>query len=319
VKLFKHQALPHNVWVDKDGIIRAITGSDEITANNIQRFINGKDYHFTLKQDVVFDYKKHLHIEDSLIQYRSIFNTHLKNVNISGYYISMPGYVKPNMRRFYGWNVPIADLFWNAYAEKTGGGRVNPDLCEFHTNDPLSLYLSDENQLKSANSKYKTREEWNNENTYAYELLLPRPVENLVFYGYVIQDLQRIFNIRSAIKLEKRMCMVVKIRKKGIGLQRSLERNPHFLVRNRELKIENATIDDILNWISVNTYQMEYGRREPYLNKTGYPYPVNATIKLGQLSRENLQDTIEARLTALGFSFKKGIRRYPVLVLTDRK
>ena len=38
--LFPTRALPHYVWIGSDGIVKAITGWEDLTAANIQKFVD---------------------------------------------------------------------------------------------------------------------------------------------------------------------------------------------------------------------------------------------------------------------------------------
>ncbi|HEY9258036.1 TlpA disulfide reductase family protein [Chitinophaga sp.] len=50
-KVFPHVSEPHEIWIDKNGIVQAITGSDQITEENITKFINGEPLHLPVKLD----------------------------------------------------------------------------------------------------------------------------------------------------------------------------------------------------------------------------------------------------------------------------
>ena len=50
LQLFPHKLIPHYVWI-KDGIIKAITESEEVTAINIQKMLKGEQVRLTLKPE----------------------------------------------------------------------------------------------------------------------------------------------------------------------------------------------------------------------------------------------------------------------------
>jgi thiol-disulfide isomerase/thioredoxin len=322
VHRFPHQAIPHNIWIDSRGIIRAITSSDEITDEHLHEFLVNKEYNLRLKSDMIFDIYKPLHIEDSLIQYRSIFNTHLNGVNISGATVSAPGYGKKQMNRFFVFNGGIIGLFWDAYADKTGGGVPNPELYEIHTKDSIRYFWPEENMSLFKRSKYKTRQNWVDSNTYFYDLRLPHPVKDSVFYSWVQNDLSRILNIRSWIEYKMVDCMVVKKHSVIEDIARADQRAPEISVEKDVLNVKNATIDDLMNWITQNTISVQQGkavkgRLEPYINQTGINYPVNMTMDLSGDFKGTDLELIENRLAKYGFTFKK--KKYPhaVLVIDD--
>lgn len=51
LKLFPHNSLPHYVWIASDGRVEAITNSDEVTQDNIQKKLNGETLSLTAKKD----------------------------------------------------------------------------------------------------------------------------------------------------------------------------------------------------------------------------------------------------------------------------
>ena len=48
---FRHRSLPHYVWIDKNGVLRAITGSNEITETNIKSLISGRSLALPVKTE----------------------------------------------------------------------------------------------------------------------------------------------------------------------------------------------------------------------------------------------------------------------------
>lgn len=316
VKLFKHQSLPHNIWVDNQGIIKAITGEDQINEERISSFLAGNFVSLTFKKDIPFDFRKPMHIPDSLLQYRSIFNNHLEGVNTSGTVISSLGYNKPNMVRFYGWNLSITDLFWEAFKLETGGGIPNYNLIQIRTRDSVKFYYPTKNAELFKHSKYKTNEEWMQDNSYAYELRLPKAVKDSVFYNYVQRDLERCLNVSGKIEIRKTNCVDVTL--KGNPFVTAQFRYPKISIKHDTLFVKNATLDDLFNYITLNTYGRGTGRIEPYFNSTGYSSPINWRVYLGKLENwDNLLTIIESKLKEVGFDFQPQIKPYKILILTD--
>jgi thiol-disulfide isomerase/thioredoxin len=65
---FTHKYLPHNIWIDRKGIIRAITNSEEITNENIIDFLKDNDLHLNIKKDNgSFKYNKPFHLLNILM------------------------------------------------------------------------------------------------------------------------------------------------------------------------------------------------------------------------------------------------------------
>src|SRR6185503_15628352 len=48
-KLFRHKYIPHDIWIDEKGIVKAITSHEYITKNNITTLQSGKKIDWTVK------------------------------------------------------------------------------------------------------------------------------------------------------------------------------------------------------------------------------------------------------------------------------
>lgn len=58
LKLFPHIYLPHYVWIDENGIVKAITGFEEVTAANIDVVLKQSNAGLTQKRDLKVNYDK---------------------------------------------------------------------------------------------------------------------------------------------------------------------------------------------------------------------------------------------------------------------
>lgn len=47
--------IPHYIWIGKDGIVKGITSSAEVTSENVKQFIKGIDIAFPVKEDRLFE------------------------------------------------------------------------------------------------------------------------------------------------------------------------------------------------------------------------------------------------------------------------
>jgi hypothetical protein len=74
--LFKHKITPHYVWIDSSRTVKAITGLEAITEDNIHRFLSSRDFNLPLKHDTVklnFDHptfvEDHVQNRDGIIHH----------------------------------------------------------------------------------------------------------------------------------------------------------------------------------------------------------------------------------------------------------
>src|SRR5690606_28649974 len=48
-RYFPHRTIPHYIWIDKHGTLRAITDATPLTTDNIARFLSGEDPDLNVK------------------------------------------------------------------------------------------------------------------------------------------------------------------------------------------------------------------------------------------------------------------------------
>ena len=59
-KLFPHQLIPHEVWIDKTGTIVSITGDQEVSEANVLKLLSGDQMTLNQKKDRSFDWSRPL-------------------------------------------------------------------------------------------------------------------------------------------------------------------------------------------------------------------------------------------------------------------
>lgn len=326
---FKHRIIPHNIWVDRKGIVRAISGGNEISAENIEEFLQGnvRDIYFK-NDDISFDFSKPYHLEDSLIEYRSLIAGY--NARIT----SGAGYnpTEKPYKRFFGRNLPIIDLFWMAYCNQLTN-RVNLNLIELRTNDSIKfLYprthrsLFDRSRYNNPGDNFADNERrWKEDNLYCYDLILPKNVDRRLLSRYMFEDLRRYFEIEAGIEaeIENRdiLCKVVTFDSVRFGKPKRAEENSRsiFGFRDSMLVIQNRTIERLLSdLIAHKNGSKTKVREQPYIDKTGIDYPIDLKIHVGNQGKASTIQAIWDALKKAGFVYEIERTNYPILVLTDR-
>ncbi|WP_214228830.1 TlpA disulfide reductase family protein [Pedobacter sp. B4-66] len=313
-KLFPHNMIPHNIWIDKDGIVKAITGGAEIKTENILNFNDGKNTAAlrTKKDNITFDRMKEFHLGDSIFTYRSIITPRINGIGGFGRALTDKG------ARYFQLNCTITDFYWNAYSNFIPSMRRN--LMEVHTRDSLRLFDPSDASLKK--STYKNYEEWEDENTYCYSLTLPSRVADPVLRNYMFNDLERQFKIKARTEIKNIPCMVVtKIKSELLkpvvmGPDSKLEIIEEM---NGDKRIKNARIMDILDWWYRKNES--FVLPDPFLCEIKPADDIYFDIDL-EFSKENIEEGISPemlyrQLEKYGFLFKKEIRPYSILVLDD--
>lgn len=330
-QLFPHRAIPHNIWIDRNGIIKAITSMYEITAENILDFENSaKQKTMTMKnENLDFSPAAAFHLGDSTYTYRSIITPKLP-VGTAGIY---GGSLYSNPKNYFQWNAPIIHLFFSAYSLYNSpeskfvyhAHTLKTNLVEVHTKDSLKIFNPSGQFTKLLKgSKYKNIEDWGKDNLFCYNLTLPKAVSHEQFRAYLFADLQRQFNIRPKIEKRRMKCIVIRRQVKTGQLNLSDHPNGKAAVAwisDRKLAIKNAKISFVANWIFAQ-YDERY-LQDPFLIKVkeNDQQYINAVIdfsdELSQATPGVTLNMIYKKLAVFGFQFKPETRAFPKLVLYD--
>jgi len=106
-KLFPHNAIPHEVWIEKNGIVKAITDYEQVTFTNIREFIAGTAMQLPVKKDWI-DFDHHLPIPQQNILFRSLITQRIEGV---GGKQGMTWSTDSSTKRFFFINRPVRLLY----------------------------------------------------------------------------------------------------------------------------------------------------------------------------------------------------------------
>ena len=313
---FPHRSIPHNIWIDHNGVVRAITSGDEISRKNISNFLNKKTSKLYQKDDdLSFDFSKPYHIPDSVIGYRSQISGFNERITSGVNYNNKIG---GSTKRYFSWNTRVAELFWMAYCKQLSS-RINWNLVELHTSDSIKFFRSRDNRnLLRSYREYRGDliaydRRWDQQNLFCYDLILPREVSNDQAAEYMFNDLQRYFNIKAEIEDRRKECRLIyfpthRAVKADASAKASIE------LKEGALIVTNQTIDELMLYL----YDW-FGNEQPYINNTKVSYPINMTITLPALNGKESYSEAEIweGLKKQGMIYIIKRRPYPVLILRD--
>lgn len=177
--LFPHRLLPHEVWIDGNGVVLGVTEGGEVTADNISGVLAGKGLGLANKQDAMdFDRDKPLLVDgnggaDAIYRYRSVMTGKLPGLP-AGVSIGYDSAKRLTVVR--ATNVTLRRL----YAIVFKGLRILPDsVVDLVAANGLTAGKDGENSM------------------FCYELDIPETSPGLVRRA-VREDLDRFFGVRSA-------------------------------------------------------------------------------------------------------------------------
>lgn len=312
---FRHRILPHLVWVDSSGIVRAITSRDEETSENIQAMMSNKNFNLPEKKDLIdFDWMDTFHVADAAIKYRSILTLTPEGISNGGILspLNVTRDKKAKYNRFFHFGQPLIDLYVAAGYLLSAGDWSNPYRYNLQIKDSIKVLPTF--MVTNYNPVYSKYEVWAKENAYSYELIMPTFENDTTIFKYVMEDLNRCLPFTAKMKDTKVHCWIVvnatkeseKLVSKG-GESRIIWPRVGYVS-----KMQNASIDELIFWLNYHskTYMI--------LNETKNKLPVDMDLELEvEFDRINIDD-VRSKLKKYGFDIIKADRVIPLLTITDK-
>ncbi|KIA96218.1 hypothetical protein OC25_03830 [Pedobacter kyungheensis] len=317
-QLFPHRSIPHNIWIDTQGTVRAVTGSEDITEKNILDFaanlpmlkVRGK------KENLDFKRGEPFHLGDSTFTYRSIVSPYIEGLP-SGQLSSQKG----ERREYFQYNQNLLQALWAAYSGFNPGIRW--EMVVLSTRDS-SRYMSPKLHDRAFLKKYgyEDRKAWEEKNLFCYALTLPKPVPDAIFSSYIFSDMERQFRIKTTISERNIHCVVVTSGQKRPKKSLDRHRKPEItFTPERRLIVKNSTLTELLDFLfrRLPPERLPY----PFNDRSGYPEDFRFDLEEDYSKEpEVLKNGMTAeiffrRLSHYGLNFTAEIVPYPVLVISD--
>jgi thiol-disulfide isomerase/thioredoxin len=326
---FRHRGIPHNVWIDQSGIVRLTTAGYAMNEKYVNQFLNGIIPKVRIKKpQAAFKFWEPYHVPDSLLQYRSLFTAYNDTLPGGAVYNSVLTSGKTN--RVFIHNQSISSMYWIAYTRQLSS-ELNWKAVELHTKDSVKFFYPEKEQRFFKRSRYYSPEvpfdelveNWAVDNCYCYDLILPKPVADSLVSRYMIEDLNRFFNVKG--KIESRTIEVsVMTKAKGFDSIKVKRFSPFpgyrfvagrlFKPTNDTLFIQNRTLEQVIGYLVTH---IEFDPASmPLVNETGIDYPVDMLLNFPADQRLTY-DVVLRAFKENGLLIKKEKREVPILILYD--
>jgi uncharacterized protein (TIGR03435 family) len=254
VKEFRHDGVPHVVWIHQ-GYLRGITAaSRDLNDSNILAVTHGANIFSSIK---LLDYGKntpHAHLpffangnggDGSGIQHLSVLSKYIPDA--SSYYTFSSTEIMATV------NVSIKDLYQLAY---------NDD----------GICLRDNRTILDVKDSTKYTGQQNNPNDsdrlYTYQLFGPN-TSRKEFFGIMRADLTRYFKLKARFVKRKMPCYVLTAEDTTLLIHKPDPKNHgDKSVHNFEIYFQDGPVSDLIGWIVQNivTYQLS---KYPVVDHTG--------------------------------------------------
>lgn len=294
-KLFPHTQLPHDVWIDPEGRVCAITDAQYINASNIRAVLHGAKPGWTVKSDKIgFDAGKPL------------LSPPGQHILYSALGPDMPGLPpvfgvqEDTLRhtvRTYVVNFPILKMYMMAW------GRLlyfPPNRILLETGDTSRFIYRPRDGYRA---------DWNRRNSYVYESVLPASTPDSLRLLTMRRDLDRYLSLHGRMEKRRLPCYVLSLRGADTALFRSKGGKAlNTLNAAGGIKeLRNAKLSNIL-------WQMNRQPGSiPVVDETHYSGTADMTLKVSSFSDI---PAVQAALAPYGLQLKKEERELQVFVLT---
>ncbi len=232
LSLFPARTFPHQIWIDKNRTVVAITSGEYTNRQNVEKFINGENIAFKEKVDVL-DHEM-VNGKEPLMNY--LYDRDKDKILIYSYLSRFrPGFatlsnsaaetVKGNTR-YTLLNYWFSSLYQAAYRGKPNSSDFNVNT-DFIRKDTLSIATAPDFV--------------NYTNIFCYDIIFPNSMKDRIS-NYMVTELDNIFNLKSHV--EKRMisCYIVRPVGDKRGYLEPLFANKMPEFQNRAMKINNKII-----------------------------------------------------------------------------
>jgi thiol-disulfide isomerase/thioredoxin len=299
--LFKHQYIPHEVWIYKGKLIAA-TSSDYVDKNNIRKVLNGEIPKWPVKNDFYeHDYDKPLFFTEksnwtnddlmytAISQYREGVETKIKTV-----YDSVG-----NIERTYFINCPILGIYtlsWHKLIDLPFS-VARPNRYIFEVKD-RSKYIQGQKNPYGA--------EWKRANNICFEMRHKGRLTEKERSARIIADLDHFFNLKGRWEKRKAKCLVLR-KVDESKLLKTGSVGQVFEQKNQTLKIRNSSLSNFV-------YRMNNEETSLLmLNETNYVGKVDMDLDVSSLLE------MKKGLSKYGLDLNEEEREEYFFVLTERK
>lgn len=301
-QLFPHNSIPHEVWINANGIVEAITIAEYVTEENIQKWLAGNLPDLPGKDDT-----HQYNPEETLLgNTAAIKSTSLK------WQSTLTGYLN-NSRHYTSGDVVTGGIKRSYYINMSVLPFLQKVLNYKFLANRFILDIDDSSKLVNKHNS----NDWFIKNAICYELMVPEDTPYLQRVAYIFKDIEQFLNME--IKLEKRTvpCFIM-ISDTGSRTIDPLAKSGSsysnlFSEKNTPKLLQNVPISQLVNAMNSGYF----GKVNPIvIDETGYSQ--NVDIKLGAVDIKDMQAMQEA-LKPYGFKIIKGSKLLEMVVLKSNK
>ncbi|QXV63735.1 TlpA family protein disulfide reductase [Mucilaginibacter sp. 21P] len=267
--LFPHKSLPHFVWIDQQGIVRAITEESEVTAEHIRAMVQQpRSSGLAVKRDLSIPYNRDQPLfingngsEGASITYHAALSGYVPGLQggMDVFPTDSSGARRANIR-----NAPLAWVFLMAFSDH-----------DRWFSGPAMRFLTKDSLLMRSRLSGSAYDQWlATGNGYCYELMVPKRLTPQ-FFSLMQQDVARLFP-QYTVKVEptRTRCLVL-VRTSKADKLRSKGGEAAVEVGPFQATLRNVRLAHLIKRLQVQYLE---GSKLPVMDGTGYTLPVDLKL-----------------------------------------
>lgn len=314
-QLFPHNGDPHEVWIDKDGVVRAITDALVVTEANVEKLLKGERLELPLSYtDPDFTWDKPLLLDgnggpDTAFVHRSIITRYNPVIKAVEYQRAD----SVATRIAVGNQTPVTLIKLAAGNSNLFGEDGKIFEYDF-LNKRILLHTTQQRFLEDYNevmNDYEKLEKFKRNNMFCYETIFPAGTPLQEAYEDMLGDLEVFFGVSVSVE-KKKMEILKLIVMPGSDKLRTTggKREEQYAEDNLRVHYKNQPLSNLVRFLNY-FYQLPY-----IIDSTGYSGNVDMDLDLPDL--KNL-DGLKHALNKYGLTVIKDEAEMNVLVITDKK
>ncbi|SEN13053.1 Thiol-disulfide isomerase or thioredoxin [bacterium A37T11] len=316
--MFPFAGVPHEIWIDKDGILRAITDHLFVTEENIQKVLSGEKIDWPEKDVNLSFYDGEKSLFDDSIEMTTDkfhFRTSISAFQDGKVNRHTPFYKDSTSLRITAVNYRIIDLVKISLPSKvTAVGKYLVVNIQFSSDTQLKLLRLSVNDSSRylLTEKYQSgtgRIEWKKNNLFCYELNLPPDFSVSEAQAIMRDDLKRLFRINFQIeKLEVPYLALVRISQNNKLVSSGDVKVYEVTDDYSSIRLRDQNIKLLIGFLS--------GKNTPLiLDETAINNPIDIDLKRGVSFDYNL---VRNELNRYGLDLISKSKKMDVLVINEK-
>lgn len=302
-EFFPHKELPHYVWINREGMVMAITGHNEVNEDNIRKMLSNNQPALAEKKDALLKYDKQIPLllggflaSKDHLYFESLVTGYIEGLS-SRYDIIRDG--DENIQRITAVNATYSRLFRLALSD----GKI------YFGDNRIVLEVKDKSKFETKEENREKLMAWLRENSLCYEVIVPARLSATVFEKMKSDLAVALPQYSASVEKRMRKCLVLertssldKLKSKGGERTQSFS-HVGASIRNRSLTLLVGQL---------NTIYLQH-LETPVIDSTNYTSAVDLEI-VANMSNVN---ALRKALAAYDLDLVERDKEIEVLVIRD--